>query len=110
MLCVTAKAQKGGSGKTTTAVNIASAWARLLASNGYQDPAVLFIDIDPQASATAVLLGMEAAVGPRLVGVDTIYEVLLQRANAADAIQTIGLEQSTDLPSALSGWSTYQLE
>ena len=62
---ITVLNQKGGSGKTTTAVNIASAWARLLAEAGYRDEAtVLFIDIDPQASATAVLLGMEAAVGP----------------------------------------------
>jgi chromosome partitioning protein len=97
---ITVLNQKGGSGKTTTAVNIASAWARMLAYQGYQDPAVLFIDIDPQASATAVLLGMEAAVGPRLVGVETIYEVLLQRADAADAIQTIVLEETADLPGA----------
>jgi chromosome partitioning protein len=92
--------QKGGSGKTTTAVNIASAWARMLAKAGHRDSAVLFIDIDPQASATAVLLGMEAAVGPRRVGSDTVYEVLLQRAEAADAVQTIRLEETADLPGA----------
>jgi chromosome partitioning protein len=98
---ITVLIQKGGSGKTTTAGNIASARARLLAKNSYRDEAaVLFIDIDPQASATAVLLGMEAAVGPRLVGVDTIYEVLLQRGKTADAIQTIFLEESSDMPGA----------
>jgi chromosome partitioning protein len=97
---ITVLNQKGGSGKTTTAVNIASAWARLLARGGAKQPGVLFIDIDPQASATAVFLGMEAAVGPRLVGVETIYEVLLQRAKAADAIQTIMLEEAADLPGA----------
>jgi chromosome partitioning protein len=97
---ITVLNQKGGSGKTTTAVNIASAWARLLVKGKRKEAAVLFIDIDPQASATAVLLGMEAAVGPRLVGVDTVYEVLLQRANAADAIQTIALEETADLPGA----------
>lgn len=90
--------QKGGSGKTTTAVNIASAWARLLARDGNKGTTVLFIDIDPQASATAVLLGMEAAVGPRRVGAETIYEVLLQRADSDDAIQTIALEASGELP------------
>ena len=93
--------QKGGSGKTTTAVNIASAWARMLAMEGYQDEAaVLFIDIDPQASATAVLLGMQAAVGPRQFGVDTIYEVLLQRGSTIDAIQTIELEEAPGMPAA----------
>ncbi|MFZ0549007.1 MAG: AAA family ATPase, partial [Candidatus Promineifilaceae bacterium] len=97
---ITVLNQKGGSGKTTTAVNIASAWARLLALNGQGDRTVLFIDIDPQASATAVLLGMESAVGPRRIGSDTIYEVLLQRAEAADAIQTIALEKTADLPGA----------
>jgi chromosome partitioning protein len=97
---ITVLNQKGGSGKTTTAINIASAWARLLADGGRKETAVLFIDIDPQASATAVLLGMEAAVGPRRVGTETIYEVLLQRAGAAEAIQTITLQPSPDLPGA----------
>jgi chromosome partitioning protein len=93
--------QKGGSGKTTTAVNIASAWARLLARAGHRDQAsVLLIDIDPQASATAVVLGMEAAVGPRRTGTDTIYEVLLQRAETTQAIQTIQLAEAQELPAA----------
>ncbi|MFQ5419020.1 MAG: ParA family protein [Anaerolineae bacterium] len=94
--------QKGGSGKTTTAINIASAWARLLAQDGYGDePAVLLIDIDPQASATSVMLGMEAAVGPRHVGANTVYEVLLQQAEAAAAIQTVEMEPAPHLPAAL---------
>jgi len=94
--------QKGGSGKTTTAINIASAWARLLAENTPTDDAsVLLIDIDPQASATSVILGMESAVGPRMVGTNTIYEVLLQRADAIDAIYRVELEPAQHLPVAM---------
>lgn len=93
--------QKGGSGKTTTAINIASAWARLAGQqHGNVDPAVLLIDIDPQASATAVLLGMEMAVGPRQVGANMVYEVLLQRVSALEAIYSVELESGTDLPPA----------
>lgn len=94
--------QKGGSGKTTTAINVASGWARLLAQkDGPSQPRVLLIDIDPQASTTAVILGMETAVGPRRKGEPNIYEVLLQRASFSDAIRTVSLEASAHLPGAL---------
>lgn len=94
--------QKGGSGKTTTAVNLASGWARLLAQRAATDGAsVLLIDIDPQASATAVMLGMETAVGPRRADIPTVYEVLLQQAPAASAIYTVELAAAPHLPAAL---------
>jgi len=52
--------QKGGVGKTTTAVNVAAA----LASKGI---ATLLVDLDPQASATSAL-GLEKQEGRSLYG------------------------------------------
>jgi chromosome partitioning protein len=79
--------QKGGVGKTTAAINIACGWARLAGPDR-----VLLVDLDPQANATAVLLGVPLAAGPRQPGSATVKEVLLEEASAADAIL------STDLP------------
>lgn len=81
--------QKGGAGKSTTAINLACGWARLTKPGN-----ILLIDIDPQANATAVLLGMEFATGPRQVGVDLLYEVLLQQAAVKDVIKNVPLDKS----------------
>lgn len=78
--------QKGGTGKTTTAINIAAGLARI-SNNGR----VMLIDIDPQANATAVYLGVPFAAGPRQTDTNTIYEVLLQQTPINNALQTISI-------------------
>lgn len=47
--------QKGGTAKTTTAVNLAGGLARLGATQACRRR-VLLVDADPQANATAVFL------------------------------------------------------
>ena len=64
--------QKGGVGKTTTAVNVAAC----IAEAGYP---TLLVDVDPQANAT-VGLGIPRARGPGL------YEVLAGEATREQAL------------------------
>jgi chromosome partitioning protein len=65
--------QKGGVGKTTTAVNLAAGLAA-------QQQRVLLIDLDPQGNAT-----MGSGVDKRTL-TRTVYHVLLGLANASEAI------------------------
>lgn len=71
---ITVSNQKGGVGKTTTTVNLASALARRGAN-------VLVIDLDPQGNASTAL---GVAHRPE---VTSVYDVLLGDAEITDAIQ-----------------------
>ena len=81
--------QKGGTGKTTSVINIASYWARRIGLDR-----VLVVDIDPQASATSVFLGVPIAAGPRRPGIPMMRDILEGIANITDAIQMATLRQT----------------
>src|SRR3954463_15547109 len=78
--------QKGGVGKTTTAVNVAAC----IAEAGYP---TLLVDIDPQANAT-VGLGLAKDLRPG------VYEVLSGDAEAAAAIPPSTIEGLSVIPAS----------
>ena len=77
--------QKGGVGKTTTAVNVAAC----IAAAGYE---TLVVDVDPQGNAT-VGLGVARDGGPG------VYELLAGDVEARDAVRPTGIEHLSVLVS-----------
>lgn len=80
--------QKGGVGKTTTAINLSAALARGVTGNGPRR--VLVVDIDPQSNTTAALLGPQAALGP--IEKKCIYEALVDEVPTTHAVREVVLE------------------
>jgi chromosome partitioning protein len=80
--------QKGGVGKSTTAINLAAALA-------FQGQRTLLIDLDPQGNATSGL-GVDRSA------IDTsIYEVLLKEAEADDAVEPTSVRDLFVIPATI---------
>jgi chromosome partitioning protein len=78
--------QKGGVGKTTTAVNLAAALA-------LADRRVLLIDLDPQGNATTGI-GLDKAGLTR-----TIYHVVLEGGSVEESVRETGITNLELIPS-----------
>ena len=83
--CIALANQKGGVGKTTTAVSLAAC----LAERGKR---TLLVDLDPQANATSAL-GLEKLSG------GSVYKALMGHALLADSIRPGGYDNLEIIPS-----------
>src|SRR5271169_5050477 len=77
--------QKGGVGKTTTAINLASSIAAA-------EVDTLLVDCDPQSNATS---GLGLVKDPERI---STYHLLMGEASAAEALQTTELDQLWLIP------------
>ena len=78
--------QKGGVGKTTSAVNIASFLA-------ITETPTLIIDMDPQANAST---GLGVDVSPKI---ESVYDILINNKNINDCIKKTSVDYLDILPS-----------
>lgn len=78
--------QKGGTGKTTSFINIVAGLARMLGRD-----TVLAIDNDPQSSGTLSFMGPEIAFGERKPGVFSLLEVYEDKVDIAEAVHVTEL-------------------
>jgi chromosome partitioning protein len=78
--------QKGGVGKTTTAINLAASLAAL-------EKKVIIIDADPQANATSGI-----GIDTRQVK-STVYDCLVDGKEPADAVMVTNVENLSIMPS-----------
>ncbi len=81
--------QKGGVGKTTTAVNLS-------ASMGIRDKKVLLIDIDPQGNSTSGV-----GINRRNIK-NTTYELIIGKAKAEDSIIKTEFKNLDIIPSSIN--------
>ena len=80
--------QKGGVGKTTTAINLATALAAI-------DKEVLLVDLDPQGNATTGV-----GLDPR-EQTASIYDVIIGQAHLLDAVRPTAVPKLSLIPSSV---------
>jgi chromosome partitioning protein len=88
MICMAIANQKGGVGKTTTAINVATA----LAATGWR---VLLVDLDPQGNASTGV-GLPPAARGR-----SAYDLLVDDADVADCVQPTSIPGLDIIPATV---------